>query len=113
MTSRPTPTDATAERRLVVLEPRRRRSRRHMPKDPAFYAFLEDRLVEEILAAARRRETVTPERAAMTERGLRLLDEIVTDLRLGRGIDRTSMELLKIGYGRHPQFRPEWHVTAA
>lgn len=97
--------------RAVALEPRTDPPARRRSLDPAFVAFLEDRFADEARAAARRRSKVTPQRAAMTDRGLHLLDEILDDLREDRGVDPTTLELLKVAYGGHPDFRPEWHAT--
>ncbi len=81
--------------------------------DPELVLFLHDRLCEEVLAATRRRETAEPDQVEHAERGLRMLDELIGDIRHGRALDRTSLRLLALAYGRHPQFRPEWTAGAS
>lgn len=78
--------------------------------DPAFLDFLHDRLCEEILAATRRRELSDwdGERAEIAERGLRLLDELTLDIKHGRPSDPMMLGLLRLCFGKHPEFRPEW-----
>ena len=73
-----------------------------------FLAFLHDRLNEEILAATYRRQTGTGPDPEVAERGLRLLDELVLDIKTGRGIDPVSLKLLTLAYRDHPDFRPSW-----
>jgi hypothetical protein len=81
----------------------------HPPsEDPAFLAFLTDRLSEERADAASRSETASPEEAEQTERGLRLLDTLVHDLEQGRTPDRMTIGLLTVAYARRPDFRREW-----
>jgi hypothetical protein len=84
-------------------------SSHHPPsEDPAFLAFLTDRLSEERADAASRSETASPEEAEQTERGLRLLDTLVHDLEQGRTPDRMTIGLLTVAYARRADFRREW-----
>ncbi len=76
--------------------------------DPALLDFLHDRLCEEIITATWRRDSAIGEQAEAAERGLALLNELVLDLKHGRGIDSTSLKLLALAYGKDPRFRPEW-----
>ncbi|CCH79873.1 hypothetical protein BN12_610015 [Nostocoides japonicum T1-X7] len=96
--------------RTIVLEvhEEERGARSPRPVDPEFILFLHDRLCEEVVAATRRRETATPDQVEGAERGLRLLDELVGDIRAGRLIDSMSRRLLALAYGDHRDFRPEW-----
>ncbi|CUR55815.1 hypothetical protein NOCA2300047 [metagenome] len=76
--------------------------------EEAFLAFLHDRLSEEVRAAARRHsaaESVSP----VSERGLRLLDELVRGLENGEAPDHMSLGLLTVAYGDHPDFLPRWN----
>jgi len=77
-------------------------------EDPAFLAFLTERLSEERVKAASRSATVNPEDAEQTERGLRMLDELVRDLQQGRTPDRMTIGLLTMAYADRPDFRREW-----
>jgi len=77
-------------------------------EDPAFLAFLSDRLAEERAEAASRSETASPEEAEQTARGLRLPDTLVHDLEQGRTPDRMTIGLLTVAYARRPDFRREW-----
>ena len=77
-------------------------------EDPAFLAFLTQRLSEERVDAASRRDTASPEDAEQTERGLRMLDELVRDLQQGRTPDRMTLGLLTMAYADRPDFRREW-----
>lgn len=79
--------------------------------DPAFLDFLVARRDEEARAAAARRAHTSDDAARRSARGLAVLDDLVETVRSGRDVDSTSLHLLKIGYGRHPDFRPEWHAT--
>ena len=81
--------------------------------DPELVLFLYDRLREEVLSATRRRETAAPDQVGQAERGLRLLDELVLDIKYGRALDRTSLRLLAAAYGRHPDFRTHWASVAS
>lgn len=75
--------------------------------DPAFLAFLRARREEEAAAAA----SAGPDRAARLNAGLALLDEHIANVEAGRDLEFVQLELLKIAYSRHPDFRPEWHPT--
>jgi len=77
-------------------------------EDPAFLAFLTERLSEERGAAASRRRTVSAEEVQQSERGLRMLDELVRDLQQGRTPDRMTIGLLTMAYAHRPDFRREW-----
>jgi hypothetical protein len=77
-------------------------------EDPAFLAFLTDRLSEEWAEAATRCETASPEEVEQTERGLRMLGTLVHDLKQGRTPDRMTLGLLTVAYARRPDFRREW-----
>jgi hypothetical protein len=77
-------------------------------EDPAFLAFLTDRLSEERADAASRRKDVSPQKSEQTERGLRMLDELVRDLQQGRTPDRMTLGLLTMAYAGRPDFRREW-----
>lgn len=79
--------------------------------DPAFVDFLRARRDEEARAAQARRAHVTTEADRRSERGLGVLDDLIETVSSGCDVDTTSLHLLKIGYGRHPDFRPEWHAT--
>lgn len=78
----------------------------------AFVAFLHERLREEIAAATSRRRTAVGEQADIVDRGLGLLNELISDIDHGRKLDQTSVRLLTLAYRKHPQFRREW-VTVA
>jgi len=77
-------------------------------EDPAFLAFLTDRLAEERADAASRYTTANPDEAEQAERGLRMLDNLVQDLQQGRTPDRMTIGLLTVAYARRPDFRREW-----
>ena len=77
-------------------------------ENPAFLAFLSDRLAEERAEAASRSESASPAEAEQTERGLRMLDTLVRDLEQGRTPDRMTLGLLTVAYARRPDFRREW-----
>jgi hypothetical protein len=77
-------------------------------EDPAFLAFLTDRLSEERADAASRCKTASREEAEQMERGLRMLDSLVQDLEQGRSPDRMTIGLLTVAYARRPDFRREW-----
>jgi hypothetical protein len=77
--------------------------------DPAFLQFLTDRLAEEVVAAAHRRETASAESADVADRGVRILDELVATLDRGESPDQMSLDLLRVAYARHPEFRKEWN----
>ncbi|WP_226344196.1 hypothetical protein [Agilicoccus flavus] len=90
--------------------------------DPAFVRFLRARRDEEARAAAARAEAaVGPDgrsidpadggRRDRTGEGLAVLDELIAGLEAGRDLDAMQLPLIKIAYGRHPDFRPEWHST--
>ena len=78
-------------------------------EDPAFLAFLTDRLAEERIDAASRRATAGPEEAERAARGLRMLDQLVHDLERGRTPDRMTLGLLTLAYADRPDFRSEWN----
>ena len=71
--------------------------------DPAFTAFLRERLTEEAAAAQSRDGHDRP------EGGRALLHEILWDLEQGNPPDQMSLDLLVVAYARHPDFRPEWN----
>jgi hypothetical protein len=77
--------------------------------DPAFLEFLTDRLAEEVVAATHRRQSASTESADVAERGVRMLDELVATLDRGETPDQMSLDLLRVAYHRHPEFRPEWN----
>jgi hypothetical protein len=90
------------------------------PIDPAFLAFLRDRLAEDMAQADRRAAnawdpTAHPESPGanldpeQAERGLLLLRELLAGLEVGRTPDQMSRDLLVAAYSRHPEFRPEWN----
>ena len=77
-------------------------------EDPAFLAFLTDRLAEERADAATRYTTASPDEGEQAERGLRMLDNLVQDLEQGRTPDQMTIGLLTVAYARRPDFRREW-----
>lgn len=78
--------------------------------DPAFAAFLRARRDEEARAADER-HVDDPAAARRAQAGLAVLDDLIAGIAAGRDLDATSLHLLKIGYGTHPDFRREWHAT--
>ena len=80
--------------------------------DPGLLAFLRERLVEERAAAATRVTGSTPEDTERTERGLRMLEEVVRDLEEGRTPDPMMLGLLTVAYAGRPDFRREWNRWA-
>ena len=88
--------------------------------DPAFLAFLRERLATELVQADRRAANawdptadsaspgadLDPEHA---ERGLGFLRGLVSDLEAGKTPDQMSRDLLVAAFSRHPDFRPEWN----
>ncbi len=84
-----------------------------LPDGEAFLAFLHDRLCEEVLAATHRRASGTGPAPEVAERGLRMLDELILDIKYGRPLDRVSMQLLALAYQKHPDFRPDWAAALA
>ena len=81
-------------------------------RDPALLAFLTERLAEEREAAAQRGTTAGPVDTERTERGLRMLEEVVRDLEEGRTPDPMMLGLLTVAYAGRPDFRREWNRWA-
>ena len=81
-------------------------------RDPALLAFLTERLAEERAAAAERHSDAGPEATERTERGLRMLEELVRDLEQGRTPDAMTLGLLTVAYAGRPDFRKEWNRWA-
>jgi len=81
-------------------------------RDPALLAFLTERLAEEREAAAQRGTTAGPVDTERTERGLRMLEELVHDLEQGRTPDPMTLGLLTVAYAGRPDFRKEWNRWA-
>lgn len=90
------------------------------PLDPAFLAFLRDRLAEELPEADRRAANAWDPTAEPTspgaeldpeqaERGLGFLRGLLHDLDAGKSLDQMSRDLLVAAFSRHPDFRPEWN----
>ena len=65
--------------------------------DPAFLAFLRDRLAEE------------SRRTTPGQRGTEVLAEVLRSLETGGRPDQMSLDLLTVAYARHPEFRTEWN----
>ena len=80
--------------------------------DPDLLAFLTERLAEERSAAADRTESYSPEDKERTERGLRMLEELVDDLEHGRTPDPMTLGLLTVAYAGRSDFRREWNRWA-
>jgi hypothetical protein len=88
--------------------------------DPAFLAFLRDRLREESPEAGRRAANAWDPTAdagspgarlepRQAERSLMLLTELLAGLEADQAPDQMSRDLLVAAYAGHPEFRPEWN----
>lgn len=79
------------------------------PTDPAFLAFLRDRLTEETVAATGRSHDATAHPGSTGDRGLRMMHELLWAMEHGEAPDRMSLGLLTVAYAAHPDFDPTWN----
>lgn len=120
MTTRPTTVTTNLDHPWLLhgLRPDGVRSIEHaeLALDEEFAAFVSERLTEEVLAATLRRlhgeHAPGSPAEARADAGLRLLDGLLLDLRVGVLPDDVTLQLLVRAYAAHPDFRPRWASPA-